>query len=569
MAEMIPDYIDREDWRRNGERLVFEWLSDDDVPGTVYYSLLQKNHKHKLMGEVDFLYVSQQGFLCIEVKGGQQIYCKNKKWYSVNRKGVEYEIRNPFVQAKDCMYALKDYFSEIYGKNSVQSKYLIGYAVIFPECKFTGTGNDLVTEVMFDAGYRLDEFGAFLDNVFDYWRRQTERRHGYLPENLSKDQINQVNNLLRGDFRVVPSMSLKLQHIEQKMLKLTDEQYDVLDISDNNNSVIIQGVAGTGKTLLALEKVRRSAAKEKRVLYVCFNRNMAQYAADSLSDVDPQFIKITTFHSLLYSDMNGLVSVRKSLNNLARAFIENKPKTDRYDCLVIDEGQDLMNIWTIEVLDRYLKDGLCYGEWVMFFDPNQNIFIKSEEYDFVWEYIREEFRPVIFLLNCNCRNTEQIARRTSVLSLVPPAKHMKVRGPRVAIRTYSSRKGFLKIIREELCSLFAGGISPMDIVLLSGRKLSNSMLSSQKKLCNLEIVERNNISNFGERCLNYYTVQSFKGLESKIVFYIDVNGFKAISDRMINYVAMSRAKHLLYVFYDESLINEYDSVIEEGQELLY
>ena len=71
MAKLIPDHIDQNDPRRNGERLVFEWLSNDAVPGTVYYSLLQKNHRHKLIGEVDFLYVCDRGFLCIEVKGGQ------------------------------------------------------------------------------------------------------------------------------------------------------------------------------------------------------------------------------------------------------------------------------------------------------------------------------------------------------------------------------------------------------------------------------------------------------------------------------------------------------------------
>ena len=44
MAKLIPNEIDREDPRRDGERLVFEWLSDPAVPGTAFYSLLQKNH---------------------------------------------------------------------------------------------------------------------------------------------------------------------------------------------------------------------------------------------------------------------------------------------------------------------------------------------------------------------------------------------------------------------------------------------------------------------------------------------------------------------------------------------
>ena len=50
MAKLIPNEIDQEDPRRDGERLVFEWLSDPAVPGTAFYSLLQKNHRHKLIG---------------------------------------------------------------------------------------------------------------------------------------------------------------------------------------------------------------------------------------------------------------------------------------------------------------------------------------------------------------------------------------------------------------------------------------------------------------------------------------------------------------------------------------
>ena len=46
MAKLIPNEVDWSDPRRNGERIVFECLSDANIPGTAFYSLLQKNHKH-------------------------------------------------------------------------------------------------------------------------------------------------------------------------------------------------------------------------------------------------------------------------------------------------------------------------------------------------------------------------------------------------------------------------------------------------------------------------------------------------------------------------------------------
>lgn len=569
MAKMIPEYIDQDDPRRDGERLVFQWLSNETIPGVVFYSLLQKNHKHKMIGEIDFLYVCEKGLLCIEVKGGQNIYCKDKQWYSLSKSRMENEIHNPFVQAKDCMYALKKYLIETYGKYSPQANYLIGYAVIFPECKFTGSGNDLLTEVMYDARYELDDFPKFLSTTLDYWAQQEVQKHNYHPTILTTNQLKQTVDLLRGDFCVVPSMNLEMQHVHQQMLRLTEEQFDALDITEENKRVIIQGVAGTGKSLLALEKVRKTAAKGKRVLYICFNRNMAKYATHSLDIINENYVTIATYHALLQQSLNSNSLFNSDVLYLSELFLQHKPSVEQYDCLVIDEAQDLMFASAIDSLGNFLKGGLAQGEWVMFLDPNQNIFNNSDEYDFAWEYIRECFSPTVYKLNQNCRNTEQIGRRTSVLTLVAPAKHMKISGPKVILKSYANSSDLLKKLRAELTSLFAGGASPLDVVILSRYKLENSCLANQRKICNLELNDVTDISKINKASLNFFTIQSFKGLESKVVFVVDVDGFAKDSDRMLNYVAMSRAKVLLYVFYKEEKTEEYREIIEQGQDLLY
>ena len=567
MAKMIPDYIDQEDPRRNGERLVFEWLSDKSIPGTVYYSLLQKNHRHKLIGEIDFLYVTERGFICIEVKGGQNIYRSNMEWFSVNKRGEHNQIHNPFLQAKDCQYALKDYFTSTYGKFSPQSKYLVGYAVIFPECKFTGDGNDLVTEVMYDGRYNLSYFPNFLENVFDYWEQLEITRHGYTPERLTQMQLKQANDLLRGDFHVVPSMHLELQHVEQQMIKLTEEQYDVLDVVDDNSRAIVQGAAGTGKTLLALELARKHAARGENTLYLCYNSNMADYARMSL--IECPNLDVYTFHSLImkFLDGNSLYTLAPGI--LGRRFLDAHCVIDKkYTSIIIDEGQDLLNADVLDALNEMIKGGFEKGFWAVFMDPNQNIFNPNDDYDQTLEYIQELYRPTMLSLKTNCRNTQPIASRTAALTITPPAKNLKLSGPKVITRTYTDKRDFLSTFTRELQSLLVSGISSTDIVVLSRYKKSNSCLSDVKRLCNLEVVESNTIKAFKDRCLNYYTAQSFKGLESKIVFYIDVDGFNSIQDRMINYVAMSRARLQLYLFYNESKKEDYQDTLDKGTDLL-
>ena len=61
--------------------------------------------------------------------------------------------------------------------------------------------------------------------------------------------------------------------------------------------------------------------------------------------------------------------------------------------------------------------------------------------------------------------------------------------------------------------------------------------------------------------IKYYTVQSFKGLDEDIIFYIDIDGFSDINNRMLNYVGLSRAKTLLYAFYKKEAIEDLSEFI--------
>jgi len=184
------------------------------------------------------------------------------------------------------------------------------------------------------------------------------------------------------------------------------------------------------------------------------------------------------------------------------------------------------------------------------------------------EYINETYHPAYYLLNYNCRNTKQIAKSISVTTLVPLAKYQKLSGPVVKRFTYSDSKELKLIFRKELLSLFAGGTSSADIVVLSKYKYINSGIFDLKSLNNLDIIENNDINKFNKNAINYFTVQSYKGLESNIVFFIDINGFKSEQDRLLNYVAMSRAKIMLYLFYPVTAKTEYNDITAEGMDLL-
>jgi hypothetical protein len=51
-------------------------------------------------------------------------------------------------------------------------------------------------------------------------------------------------------------------------------------------------------------------------------------------------------------------------------------------------------------------------------------------------------------------------------------------------------------------------------------------------------------------------VQAFKGLDAQVIVYIDIEGFEGNDNRMLNYVAMSRARTHLEMFYKSDLEEE-------------
>ncbi|MBB3170314.1 ATP-binding domain-containing protein [Parvibacter caecicola] len=104
-------------------------------------------------------------------------------------------------------------------------------------------------------------------------------------------------------------ISLLLNH----QAEATDDQRKILEHPRRNNQstiVRIKGLAGSGKTLCLLAKLLQEAVQippdapdteENALLFVCFNREMAHYAANLLKPFpEAKRIRVTTFDSLVY-----------------------------------------------------------------------------------------------------------------------------------------------------------------------------------------------------------------------------------------------------------------------------
>ena len=329
---------------------------------------------------------------------------------------------------------------------------------------------------------------------------------------------------------------------------LDQEQQEICYLIEQHRYVHVHGGAGTGKTLIAMALAKEAAEKGLKTLYVCFNSSLAKFLQREMSqwrhDASEKLV-ITNFHTigqrLLSKDFtvttkNGFdrgATDEKIKNNLAREL--RRRHFDAFDVAMIDEAQDLTNdnIFTILTL---LKPQRKVG---IFSDSKQTLFTRN------WELDSQMFDGGILeqRLNRNYRNTDKIFesfKQYSQESTVPMIR---------SCNDYVTKEVSV-INRDMVCDviteMLANGVRPSDIALIS---TSVDMVAEFKKKnvvnsMGVKVYFRDNLDKWykGETILST-TIQSFKGLESKIVFFFATES----CTNELKYVGQSRARFELYL----------------------
>lgn len=566
MVKMIPQIISPE-VQSNAEKRLFNLFSKSQLNDTVIilHSLGIAEHSNNIFGEVDFVIICSEGILCVEVKGGA-VERNDGYWTYINRYGKHArKQQSPFSQAQGNMHSLRSHLIKRLGNQNPIVRSQFASCVIMPDCNFEYEGIDIITEVLFDHSYQWT-LSDIIKQSFRYWRELCNKQHGFIGGKLTDKEVIQTAELLRGDFRFVPSLKELVDRASQELCALTDEQYEILEALGDNERTLVSGMAGTGKTLLAAEQCRRAYWTGKRVLYVCFNQNISKYVK-SLFTHDSVDVDVSTLHALMMDACGEEWSPDRGAqyfhSELPDRFLA-KTEHSKYELVVIDEGQDLLNRTYLKCLDIFIQDGLAGGNWSAFYDPNQNLFNPQSE----MEAVLPQLRKVAFkyTLTVNCRNTKQIANANTLMTNIPQVSRIKASGPNVEYIGYSSLSEEISLVIKQLEAIKGGGVNSNEIVLLSVYTADNPncclahgeipSVYGKIKLDFLWQAKKND--------LRFATISSFKGLEAKIVVLMDVDSFADEQRRLLNYVAISRASAALYVFYDKSTEEERQEMLAAG-----
>ena len=564
MAKMIPNWIDSD--APGSEKRVFNLIKNDPdaADWTVLHSLMLSKRGKKPYGEIDFVVIIPgEGIVCVEVKGGG-VSVRDGVWRSEDRFGKTHVIKNPFAQAKESMFGLKDYIENRGAANARTTQCPIGCMVIFPSSECPPLTPEFERWQVIDRDDIDAPISKSIKNFAQRRLRRFQPRHGSpLP---SVRQANTVRNLLRPDFDR-PSIN-QVEHVEKRIEKLTAEQYAKLDELEENDRCLFRGAAGTGKTLLAVEYARRAALQGDKVLLVCFNRLLARWLQRVTNDVEN--IKADTWHEVARCFILGSAlkdEFRESENQAKRTdgwgnlFQNEYPSyaelaVDEYveergspfDVLVVDEAQDILDeVHRTKFLDKALKGGLDGGRWAIFGDEKQTLFGEPADPAKALETHCAHF--VKSRLSFNFRNAKPIVDEiVNLTGMNDQSFRTGVGdGPSVKRIYWRNAKGLARRLADEIARLTRLGIPPKDIVILSPRRLENSDLADVESAAGFRISDLTDREpkRSGTTPIAFSTIQAFKGMESPAIIVAGIDSVDSDWMRTTLYVGMSRAKTML------------------------
>jgi hypothetical protein len=547
MARLFPA-LDPADIKNSGERSVAQTLVEQ-LPNTVevFHSfnwLSRSRHGTLQEGECDFVLLDPyRGLLFIEVKGGSLAF-DGREW--LREVGSERRIlsKDPFSQAQRAMHDLVELVKRRFPRTGDELPFTYGFAVAFPDCRVSGTlPPSIQPELILDAA-RMATLKDSIRRIFASFSRSGHRA-------LTEREMESVREALYPKYQLLPVVWRTIEDQEERLRRLTSDQQRIIDILANQPKAAIRGVAGSGKTILALAKAQSLARAGFRTLLLCYNRPLKEWLLDAMPESFGDNLVIDTYHGLV-DDMCKAAGMRlQDMGNSKEQtfWTETAPEalmqaSDRlgsehkFDAVVVDEGQDFRDLWwtSLDSIFRDSKNKACY---YVFYDPKQNLYVDQPSLP------GELGQP--YELQENCRNTVRIAEHCA--ALVGYENRYRDGAPIgdvpeiVRVRTLSDAfKEAGKRVRL-LCMPNQGGLKMSQVAVLAPGITENKWprhFDTIPLTKSFDQWRRN-------ECVLIVSWSRFKGLEADAIVIIEPpikeDGYPDAN----RYVARSRAKHLLTI----------------------
>ena len=518
------------------EAKIFASLAKAEIDGVALHSINLPEHAYKQWGEADFVIISTRGILILEVKGGR-VACKDGMWEYTNRYGeVNRKSESPYMQAKSARSALQTRLQALI-ETTLLRKINFGFGVLFPDILYTSPGVEIPSEAIYDAAHHeAGKIAAWIERLYRFWEEETGKHYRLEPQ-----EIAVLVKAIRPEFDQVPAIVSRVGDTYREQVRLTEEQYRLLDIMLVQKRVLVKGGAGTGKTFLAVEAARRLAAMGKKVLFLCRS---------------PVFAWV--IQSRLANSFVNVLNLSAARESVAR---NNLPQ---FDVLVVDEGQDFLDLDSILFIDSIISAGLEHGCWLFFMDSNNQGSLYEHYDEDVLGYLSGSGVP--FPLNFNCRNTQQIALQTMLYTGADIGRCIvNSTGLPVEIHRYRARDQLASKLNDVLTDwIDRQAITPGHITILSPLEFEDSIITllDGRWRRRFFVIDNNFGGGWHDSMLTFSRIVDFKGLENRYVIVADIENFAGTREDISSlYVGMTRASCYLFLAVPDMIRTHTDKCI--------
>jgi len=514
--------------------------------------------------EIDFLVVwKNRGFLILEVKGGGIDYnaVENRWWCSPHGNFRREYKRSPVKQVEGQKNDLCEILSNILPKE-LNPRTMVERVLVFPDVS--------LADFRDQRGQRVERIDDFeLDAVVDRERMNTlaefvEKKLAPCQRYAEEKRIRGVHfdvaiNLLRPQQVTanVPPRHI-LEDSELQIEVATAEQREHLMHVIDASRLLMEGPAGTAKTVLGLSAVMTWLERGESAYYITASRFLVDglHRDNRYAKVKDRVLTIHDFIEMAYEQHIG-----ESDEQMLAALTGWECPYKGFS-LVIDEAQDL---------DDDLYEGLvsllpCKQLWVLR-DQYQSLDWGCDARNFKVGLMEH---ATAYSLTKNCRNVRPISEYIASFVKLPDdyVRHIATLHDGEAIEkpVVDSRQEQDDKVLDILKRGERDKWKKDDIVVISCA--SGGAAAVREKYCSAKGIERfGGIFSYGIESvgkIRVFHALDFRGLESPFIVVTDIEGQESVF--RANYLAGSRAKCRLVVIRvnDNTVRNAIGSDIPQG-----
>ena len=164
---------------------------------------------------------------------------------------------------------------------------------------------------------------------------------------------------------------------------ISNEQQYVIDELENNNNVIVNSVAGSGKTTCNLHIAKYF--NTKNILLLTYNAKLKIETRERVLKIGLNNIETHSYHSFCVKYYNEKCFTDTEIKTVVKTKVSRR-KSFHYDIIILDEAQDINPLY-FQLIYKIFKDNN---------DNNTQIVILGDEKQSIFDFNKADQRFITF-----------------------------------------------------------------------------------------------------------------------------------------------------------------------------